>query len=657
MKPIKLNSLSLFLLLLAVLVIFMLFNDWFLNESFSQKKLQRDGFIDFKKDVGLLESVILPQYDNKTNSSNIAKLYDNLYFDTDTGHLIEIIEVPVSPVSGNTIASSSSPTPQSTLSSIVVISNDGHQQTYMTQYNNGSVVPYSTPESKNILNVNTFSSYTYITKCVRTDQYMVVYCNWKGSITITIINLTKKSLVGDYIGAFYHIYAIPATDTNPINFRYNNEISNRSSTINQLVTLEKYGNAQIYQISDNFYFDQANGNLILKNPTDNTIQIYNRTGTKKNAYSPSDSLTNTITSWKIMDEYGNKLAKYIATGMDTLILLLSPTSNGSSIGVYNMKIFDQNGLVRSSSSSGDSGHRPSSDSGHRPSSDSENIMSDYYKWSMFWGKQGQGSSSSGSTTTGSGFSDDYILKTQIVPPVCPACPSCAVSTGTCTNCGGQGGSGTLNNAGTSIAQQDPNTAANLAYATGSGATRLVRDAATGATHLVRDTAAGATDLAKDVGAAALLTTGAVALGAYGVGKEVASGAYGVGKEVVGGAYGVGKDVVGAGKDVVSGAYGVGKDVVGGVYGVGKDVIGGTIGALTSTSPTQVNSWGTGPATQTGGYNNSYGGPGQPGMQAPSPNTSNQGQNSVTDPYSYYGALSSKKSNFVPVTADFSRFGR
>lgn len=38
--------------------------------------------------------------------------------------------------------------------------------------------------------------------------------------------------------------------------------------------------------------------------------------------------------------------------------------------------------------------------------------------------------------------DDYFLKTEVVPPVCPQCPQCAVSGGgSCTACGGMGGSG------------------------------------------------------------------------------------------------------------------------------------------------------------------------------------------------------------------------
>jgi hypothetical protein len=52
-------------------------------------------------------------------------------------------------------------------------------------------------------------------------------------------------------------------------------------------------------------------------------------------------------------------------------------------------------------------------------------------------------------------SEDYLLKTQIVPPVCPTCPPCPAcnkdsSKDTCSSCGGQGGNGTLDENGISM---------------------------------------------------------------------------------------------------------------------------------------------------------------------------------------------------------------
>jgi hypothetical protein len=116
------------------------------------------------------------------------------------------------------------------------------------------------------------------------------------------------------------------------------------------------------------------------------------------------------------------------------------------------------------------------------------------------------------------FKNDYIKKTQIVPPVCPKCPNCPGS-GVCTDCGGKGGSGTSNKDSSS--------------------------------NVVSDTTNSAVKLGKDVVG-----------GTIGLGKEVVGGTIGLGKEVVGGTVNLGKEVVG-------GTVNLGKEVVGDVTGIFK----------------------------------------------------------------------------------------
>jgi len=681
MKSIKLNAFSLFLILLAVLVIFMLLNDWF-KEGLMQKELQRDGFIDFEKDRSSLSGVFIPQY-NPT-SVQIVKLYDNLFFDQTNANLIEVIESGAPTISGNVIAtggnvSAGGNSVGQTKTSIAVITNtsSGNPKNYAPNLDsNGNPIPVPESLNKNP-DTKTWRSYTYITQGTNTDTYKVFYLNWENNILISVINLTQKQLVADYVGALpghvgstiSGLIAIQKSANPNIRFTNTTETPNTVTTINQLVTLSGYGpsDRKVFQLSDYVYYDSVNGNLVLQNPnpSNNTpYQIIDRTGKPLPQYYDTTALipNNTGNTWEAMDIFGNKLVKYVAIGKYTVILLLSPNINGNSIEIVNLKTFDDKGLYN-----GTTIQQPPSSSQTQPTTGvsvpvasgvtnnvvaagwekiiniystnnitaNANYTSDWYN--NYWGN----------ASNSKAKPDDYILKTQIVPPVCPACPSCSVSNGTCTNCGGQGGSGTLNNSGTSLAKGPNNlqSTENLLYSAGSGATNLVRDAGSGADRFVRDMTAGA-----------VLTGAAAGEATWKAGKEVAQGA----SNAVGSVYGAGKDVAsdvyGVGKDVVGGAYGVGKDVVGGAYGVGKDVVGGAYGLLTSGRPTQIND-GSAPNLQTGGYNNSYGGPGQPGMQAPGPNLSNQGQASNMDPYSYYGALSSKKSNFLPVTADFSKFGR
>lgn len=123
--------------------------------------------------------------------------------------------------------------------------------------------------------------------------------------------------------------------------------------------------------------------------------------------------------------------------------------------------------------------------------------------------------------------EDYILKTQIVPPVCPTCPTCPniPDKVTCTNCGGNGGSGTKDAEGKSLvldekqykrtvesnplsetvkatgnlADKTLSTGDALVRDTASGATGIAKDTISGATGLLRDTATGATGLLRDLG--------------------------------------------------------------------------------------------------------------------------------------------------------------
>ena len=221
-----------------------------------------------------------------------------------------------------------------------------------------------------------------------------------------------------------------------------------------------------------------------------------------------------------------------------------------------------------------------------------------------------------------GSSDsNYLLKTEVVPPVCPTCPSCPNS-GVCTDCGGKGGSGTKTGSGDS--------ASSLARDAGTGATNLVRDGADGATNIARDAASGTLQVGKDVISGTKDTVGEVASGTGEFVKDGASGVYGAAKDVTQG-------TVGLGREIVQG--------VGGIFGAG--------------------SGGAGPSTASGGYYNSYGGPGgygypQPGPQVPG-GYMNPGQYQTPgqDPYSYYGAVPGKAggANYMPRTADFSSFGR
>ena len=153
--------------------------------------------------------------------------------------------------------------------------------------------------------------------------------------------------------------------------------------------------------------------------------------------------------------------------------------------------------------------------------------------------------------------EDYILKTQIVPPVCPTCPTCPdmPEKVSCTNCGGNGGSGTKDAEGKSLvldekdykptAETNPlsetvKATGNLADKTISTGDALVRDTASGATGLAKDTVTGATGLAKDT-----------VTGATGIAKDTVTGATGLLKDTATGATDLLRDFGSGVKDVLT----------------------------------------------------------------------------------------------------------
>jgi hypothetical protein len=115
------------------------------------------------------------------------------------------------------------------------------------------------------------------------------------------------------------------------------------------------------------------------------------------------------------------------------------------------------------------------------------------------------------------------------------------------------------------------------------------------------------------------------------------------------------------------------NVVTGVVGKTLDTAENVVGKTFDTAGNILGTAGRALGLDRVGYSQSYGGPintsssanaqGYPsGMQGTGYNRNQTGVSSLpngnpNDPYSYNGKLQSKGANFIPVTADFSRFGR
>lgn len=592
----KLSPLLLFLLLVLILVVAVIVCK---NCAYPLS----EGFVSYAANVEPSKYITIPQYSN----TSVIKMFDNLFFDNKNGNVIEVdssrflgnVNAVGGYLSGNIDIAGSS------ISNLYISTRDGYKKTYSTS--SSSAIPEA-----NIATVTaSYANWNYTTQCPNTGKYQVFYVPWNMDTYVHIIAL---SYVPPYYGEpgttprNVYTYKFSSNSSSVLEARYvdSNLPINLSSTNvtdpsnNTFVIDPYYGtNNLVYQLSPGIKFDASNANLIINSP--NSITVYGRS---KNVIITSTSplqnagMSNTITSvpytaWIAYDINTTTQVVYVASEKNTLLLLLQKNSSGS-YSLVNSARFNENGLDTGSPPPAPPAPTPTTPSTPpAPTSDvSGNAVSDYYKWYWYWNSVGGGNK----------YTDNYILKTQIVPPVCPKCPNCPNCTGTCTNCGGQGGSGTMITDG-------------ITTNTGVGA------------------AVGGT--ASGVGAA----VGGTALGA---GVAVGGAAIGAGA-AVGGT--VGGAAIGAGEAVGGLATGAG-NAVGGLASGAAGIVNNAISTTGSVANNLIDTAQGQPGYSQPGYGQS--GYGQPGYSKGNP---------PIDNYSYYGALPEKGANYMPITADFSKFGK
>jgi len=623
----KITPLLLFLILLIVLVLSILFS------NFLPLSNTKESFVSFSNNKQPIDYVSIPQY--SPSSQSVLKIYDNVFFDTTNGNLIEVDGTAY--VSGNTVAgNTSSGTVDNagiSITGIYVTKRDGttNQNPYTTTFTDATktrVRANTTDESK-INNVNSqYNSWMYNTKSSNTDKYQIFYVSWN---TNTFIHVVKLGSAPTHIVSFVFgsgsvqemfVYAgsqsitagTPAADTDTNNGKYIVE-GLYDSTNN------------VYQISHTVKYDLINGNMIVKTDgTPATLTVYNRYGNTISDYTSNKSTTLPNTSfipW-IKSDAANNMVLYMPFSTKTVLILLKlDSTTGGGFRMGNVLRFTATGVdTGSGSSSGtgagtvtgpSAGTTSGSGSGTGPNSE-------YYRWLAYWNTV--------VNTPSSDYSQDFLLKSQIVPPVCPSCPTCPASggngAGACSNCGGKGGSGTIGASGVSVVSGN-------SIVGGAGVSSGDKQFdATGKTNGQFATTANTNTLGG--------ATTTQALGVVSGVENVAS----TGAGVITGTVGTAGDVL---KSTGSGAANLAGKVIDTTSGLLKDAGSGAVGLLKDA----------GNRGSQGGYGGSQGSGGY-GGQGGAQSMSRGGVNGI-DNYSYYGALPSKGGNFIPVTSDFSKFGK
>ena len=660
----KVTALLLFLILLIVLVVSVIIG----------KNVWKEGFISYKKSSNSTPTtpytLTIPTY---SNDRQVTKLFDNLYFDTGNGNLIEIDspkfkEGVSEDVIGNTIISTT----------ITPRSNFGNSAIYK---GNVSLTQSNTVESGLTL-TSSYSSFVYNSKSVNTDKYCVMYIPWNTNTYIHILDTTNNTHVGTYgtTNNIVNIYNWPTDPTTGVPSQ-STGLSNPSTDMdpnnNGFVSDNYYDpNKVLYQLSKYVKYDITNGCLIVQTQnTPKAITIYNRLKpitnvqvTSPNTISNTPSTIQSITFSPniIQDILGNNVILYIPDGTNTLVAIINNKVN-SGYTLANAVRFTANAVDTGSGSN------------------ANGLMTLFNTFIKGGGGGGGGSSGQVSQQfkqpTASGYSDDYILKTQIVPPVCPSCPSCSSNKGVCTNCGGQGGSGTKSgNGGTMVngekkeqglydnltdehsflGEGTPTTGKKDANGNdvqwksdiGKGTFSSNADPNTlagGLTLMQYSTVAGLEEVGYT--AADVLKTGANTVG--GAVKDVTGGIGKAAEGVGSGLKGAAHEAVDLAKSAGSGAVGLIKDKRdrdGAASGQGSGGMGGPGG--------MGGSGGMGGPTggPSGGMGGGSGAQGSSGRGSSGYSQISSAGPQTMDQYSYYGTLPAKgTSNYMPVTADFSTF--
>lgn len=567
----------------------------------------KEGFITFGYSEDSLVDVIVPQY---STTKPVIKIHDSIFFDKYNANLLEVDSEGYTgnvDLNGNTI------------SRITVSPRIGTTSTTYTVSTSENVIPTGS-------NVTTKSmtSKSYESKSDETDKYTVFYIPYLYQTYMHVLNTTEKKQIASFMfgsgnaaNNFEFKTGSSYDDTQLAELTsYVNDTDANNNT--QVLNTDYSNTRKIFQLSKYVNFDMSNGNLIIfqGDGNDKKMNIYKRdrtaeqravSGTVSNVYDQETTLVNmSYTVITAVDACGQLLVVYVPSGTTSMITLIGLKDiNTSQYDLKNVKRFTTLGVDY-----GDLTTNPSSTSPTGTTSVPEGTTTSVTQTSGTLTDANTGTSCPNDM-------DDYLLKTQIVPPVCPSCPSCPKCdmAGVCSSCGGNGGSGTMSNKGNTLVNNtnggDP--LSNTVQVVGNVGEKTVDTAGSLAEKGIDTTV----DIAKSAGSGL---------------KDLAE---------------PGVEVVADGAKEIGSAAKSGAEYVGGALGSAVSTTGDFIGNVLTQNPTEVK------ASEESNKTTLPAASGSTSQVTPGGASS-----SKYDVYSYYGQLPVKEENrYIPLTADFSAFSK
>ena len=648
----KLSPLILFIILLVVLALSAMIKNY----------MGTEGFITYNHASLPFSTKTVEIY---STDNPVTKIYDDIYYDPRNGNVVVVY------TKGAYTVPESADAEGKTIKSIEIVSRKNDIANKIVKYENATidnedstgvskaeVIKQVTPESRKATLDAVDVAWSY-----KSGTSQVNYFTWGTNTYIYVMDITGISVAGNssspsydgtrfgnsysgngaaYSGAIKHSSAAYYTGSiNPeitLDFtgvdgdEYDDIIvetgypQQTCSGYEDNSTIEPiyHPTRQIYNITSHIKYDIANGNLVIitSSVSEQKADVYYRDGADKredanpniNLSGVSDAQSSnaeyitrpfnkSVTKpFFVQDTTNKNTVMYWPSGENTLIAVFE---NRNANGYIPMKK-----VVRFTSSSVWSPPKEEDKKDENKMDNSGNTdisggnYGDFWKWWSYFNSNAVG-----------GLSNDYMLKTQIVPPVCPSCPAC--QGGACTNCGGAGGSGSMAADGSSLAIKgisDVKGPSSAAASLGQSASSAVQ----GTAAVAGLTALGGGELATNLAGKTLDTAG----------------------------------------NIVNKTFDTASNIVNKTFDAAGNVVNTTGGLLQSAGSGLTNLFTVDPRRV--GYEQSYTGPrpgsNYTGIYNPLPKQQGQSSGSNIDPYTYNGALQSKGSNFRPITTDFSSFG-
>ena len=425
MSEIKLNPLLIFLLLLIVLVVATTVKRW---------GLVSEGFNSYLKGQDSFSSQTVGAYNSNVD---ITKLYDDIFFDQRNGNAVIVTGSQYSDTADNTGSSVTGIdiVPRS-LDNIYTYEKDASTEKMMQQCPESMKttvdsidIAWSVASKYNQLNYITWGNDTYLYVMDLTNATVAgntVTGNTTTGNTVATTASFKHAVMGYYNGSVKQTYRDYSKETHADIQLLPSYSYIKDSKDDTNIVVDFYDKTKtVFQLLTNVMFDFTNGNLLILDGqgTTRTINVYYRNSAILNKVNPdvkytAPTKTNTPASKRrfsqttgqpyfIQDTIGGHTIMYWPSGDNTILAVFANTLNTETNRIRAVKCrrFTKNGLYNSSDDTANDIIDSSDNTIDVKSNDA--LLDAFSRWYIYFN----------TNAVGSNNPSDYLLKTQIVPPL------------------------------------------------------------------------------------------------------------------------------------------------------------------------------------------------------------------------------------------------